>query len=193
MAKKGMLVVLSAPSGCGKDTVFSELKKIRSDIVESVSATTRKPREGEADGVNYYFKTEKEFKKLINSKGLLEYTVYNGCYYGTPVEGVNKAIKDGKICFLIIEVEGGQNIMKLRPDCVPIFLLPPSVSELEKRLRKRDTDNEEDIKKRLALAEYEISFADMYKYNVVNDDLKIAVEKINNILDIELEAHNRRN
>lgn len=193
MAKKGMLVVLSAPSGCGKDTVFSELKKIRSDIVESVSATTRKPREGEADGVNYYFKTEKEFKKLINSKGLLEYTVYNGCYYGTPVEGVNKAIKDGKICFLIIEVEGGQNIMKLRPDCVPIFLLPPSIKELEKRLRKRDTDNEEDIKKRLALAEYEISFADMYKYNVVNDDLKIAVEKINNILDIELEAHNRRN
>ena len=107
MAKKGMLVVLSAPSGCGKDTVFNELKALRSDIVKSVSATTRAPREGEVDGVSYYFKTEKEFKKLINSKGLLEYTVYNGCYYGTPVSEVDKAINDGKICFLIIEVEGG--------------------------------------------------------------------------------------
>jgi guanylate kinase len=105
MNKKGMLVVFSAPSGCGKDTVFKELCKLRGDIVESISATTRAPREGEKDGVNYFFKTEEEFKRLINSQGLLEYTVYNGCYYGTPIEGVNRAIEDGKICFLIIEVE----------------------------------------------------------------------------------------
>jgi len=193
MAKKGMLVVLSAPSGCGKDTVFNELKKLRSDIVESVSATTRPPREGEIDGVNYYFKSEDEFKKMLNSKGLLEYTVYNGCYYGTPTEGVNKAIEEGKICFLIIEVEGGQNIMRIRPDCVSIFLLPPSLEVLEHRLRGRQTDTEENIQRRLEVAEFEISFADVYNYNVVNDDLQKAVQKVNNILDKELEIHNRNN
>ncbi len=193
MSKKGMLVVLSAPSGCGKDTVFNELKKLRSDIVESVSATTRLPREGEKDGVNYYFKTEEEFKRMLNSKGLLEYTVYNGCYYGTPVDGVNRAIEEGKICFLIIEVEGGQNIMRLRPDCVSIFLLPPSLSVLEQRLRGRQTDSEECIRRRLEVAEFEISFADVYKYNVVNDDLQKAVKKVNAILEKELIIHNRNN
>ncbi len=191
MANKGMLVVLSAPSGCGKDTVFTELCKRRDDIVKSVSATTRKPRSGEVDGVNYYFISENEFKRLINSKGLLEYTVYNGCYYGTPVKGVEKAINDGKICFLIIEVEGGQNIMKLRPDCVSVFLLPPSLKELEKRLKGRNTDSDECIKNRLEHAEYEISFADVYKYNIVNDDLKIAVDKLEEIIETELIAHNR--
>lgn len=193
MAKRGMLVVLSAPSGCGKDTVFKELQKRRDDIVESISATTRLPREGEVDGVNYYFKTEEEFKKMLNSKGLLEYTVYNRSYYGTPVEGVNQAIEDGKICFLIIEVEGGQNIMRLRPDCVSIFLLPPSMEVLEQRLRGRQTDSEECIRRRLEVAEFEISYADLYKYNVVNDDLQKAVDKINDILDKELAIHNRNN
>ena len=191
MAGKGMLVVLSAPSGCGKDTVFKELCKRRNDIVKSVSATTRNPREGEKDGVDYYFKTEEEFKRLINSKGLLEYTVYNGCYYGTPVEGVNKAINEGKICFLMIEVEGGQNIMKLMPECVPVFLLPPSLEVLEERLIKRHTDSMEDIKHRIELAKTELSLADVYKYNVVNDDLEKAVDKIEEILEKELLAHNR--
>ena len=191
MADKGMLVVLSAPSGCGKDTVFKELCKRRDDIVKSVSATTRTPREGETEGVDYYFKTEEEFKRLINSRGLLEYTVYNGCYYGTPVAGVDKAINDGKICFLIIEVEGGQNIMRLRPDCVPIFLLPPSFEVLKQRLEKRDTNNCEDIQRRLELAEFEIEYANLYKYNVVNDYLEKCVNTVNEILENELIAHNR--
>ena len=191
MAEKGMLVVLSAPSGCGKDTVFNELKKLRSDVVKSVSATTRKPREGEVNGVNYYFKTEDEFKRMINSQGFLEYTVYNGAYYGTPIEGIDKFIDEGKVCFLIIEVEGGQNIMKLRPDCVPIFLLPPSFEVLEKRLVGRETNCSEDIIRRLALAEYELEFASLYKYRVVNDDLNTAVNKINQIIETELIAHNR--
>lgn len=191
MANKGLLVVLSAPSGCGKDTVFRELQKRREDIVESVSATTRAPREGEVDGVNYFFKTEEEFKKLLNSRGLLEYTVYNGCYYGTPVEGVDRAIAEGKICFLIIEVEGGQNIMRLRPDCVSIFLLPPSLEVLEQRLRGRKTETEECIQRRLEVAEFEIGYADRYKYNVVNDDLQKAVDKVNAILEKELAIHNR--
>ena len=190
MAERGLLVVLSAPSGCGKDTVFNELCKLRNDVVKSVSATTRKPREGEVEGVNYYFKTEEEFKLLINSNGLLEYTVYNGCYYGTPVAGVNKAIEEGKICFLIIEVEGCQNIMRLRPDCVSVFLLPPSMEELRRRLEKRNTDSEECIKHRLELAEFEISFSGLYDYSIVNDDLQIAVNRLNEIIEKELSAHN---
>ena len=191
MANKGMLVVLSAPSGCGKDTVFNELKKMRGDVVKSISATTREPREGEVDGVNYFFKTEDEFKRLINSKGFLEYTVYNGSYYGTPIEGVDKFIEEGKVCFLIIEVEGGQNIMRLRPDCVSIFLLPPSFEELKRRLVKRENECNEDILRRLELAEFELEYASLYKYNVVNDDLDKAVSKINEIIDNELIAHNR--
>lgn len=190
MNNNGMLVVLSAPSGCGKDTVFKELCKIRDDVVESVSATTRKPREGEIEGVNYFFKTEDEFRELIENDGLLEYARYNNCYYGTPVEGVEKAIESGKVCFLIIEVQGAQSIMKMRPDCVSIFLLPPSLDVLEKRLKKRETDDEEDIKRRMELAKYEVDLAPLYKYNVVNDALDDAVKNINQIINNELKARN---
>ena len=189
--KKGMLVVLSAPSGCGKDTVFGELKKLRNDIVESVSATTRKPREGEINGVNYFFKTEDEFVQMINDGKLLEYARYNNCYYGTPVEGVEKAIEEGKICFLIIEVEGAQNIMKMIPDCVSIFLLPPSIEVLRHRLENRETNDTEDIENRMRAAEYEMEQAVLYKYNVVNDVLEDCVNTINNILNDELKARNK--
>lgn len=188
--KKGLLVILSAPSGCGKDTVFSELKKIRTDCVESVSATTRKPREGEIDGVNYYFKSENEFVSMIENNELLEYANYNNCYYGTPVQGVDSAINDGKVCFLIIEVQGAQNIMKMRPDCVSIFLLPPSLDVLEKRLIKRETNDIQDIKNRMALAKKELELAPLYQYNVVNDELSVAVENINQIINNELSARN---
>ena len=188
--KNGMLVVLSAPSGCGKDTVFNELKKTRNDIVQSVSATTRKPREGEVNGVHYYFKTDDEFVQMINDGKLLEYARYNNCYYGTPVEGVEKAIAEGKICFLIIEVEGAQNIMKMIPDCVSIFLLPPSLDELRRRLHKRSTDSVEEIENRFRAAEYEMELAPVYKYNVVNDNLDDCVNTINNIINDELAARN---
>ncbi len=188
---KGLLVILSAPSGCGKDTVFKELSKIRNDVVESVSATTRKPREGEVEGVNYFFRTNDEFEELINSGGLLEYAQYNNCYYGTPVEGVEKAIEDGKVCFLIIEVQGAQNIMRMRPDAVSIFLLPPDMQELERRLRKRETNSADDINSRIEIAKNELQLAPLYKYNVVNDALEDAVDEINKIVNNELKARNR--
>ena len=190
MSNRGMVVVLSAPSGCGKDTVFKEICKMRNDVVESVSATTRKPRVNEVDGVNYFFLTNEEFEKLIESKGLIEYTCFNGCYYGTPVKGVKDAIENGKICFLIIEVEGARNVMKLFPECVSIFLLPPSLEVLEKRLRSRATDSEEEINKRLEIAVSEMSNMDMYKYKVINDDLRACVDEINKILCDELEKLN---
>lgn len=190
MNKKGMLVILSAPSGCGKDTVFKALCKRRNDIVESVSATTRAPRDGEVDGVNYYFKTVGEFEKMIANNGLLEYAKYNNCYYGTPVDGVQSAVDAGKVCFLIIEVQGAQSIMKMCPDAVSIFLLPPSMEVLEHRLRKRETNSPDDIKNRIDIAESEIKIAHLYKYNVVNDSLEDAVDEINEIINKELEAQN---
>lgn len=190
MNKKGMLVILSAPSGCGKDTVFKEICNIRDDVVESVSATTRAPRVGEVDGVNYFFKSNAEFEEMINNNMLLEYASYNNCYYGTPVEGVENAINDGKVCFLIIEVQGAQNIMKMRPDAVSIFLLPPSMEVLEHRLNKRQTNDVADIQNRINIAKEEIELAPKYKYQVVNDALEDAVDEINNIINKELEAHN---
>ena len=186
MNSKGLLIILSAPSGCGKDTVFQEIKKIRNDVVESVSATTRKPREGEVDGVNYYFKTESDFQLMVVNDELLEYARYNNCYYGTPVSEVEKAIDNGKICFLIIDVQGAQSILKVRPDAISIFLLPPSLEVLEKRLVNRSTNDIEDVKNRMTIAKREIDMAPLYKYSVVNDDLEECVNKINEIINKEL-------
>ena len=186
MNNKGLLIILSAPSGCGKDTVFQEIKKIRNDVVESVSATTRKPREGEVDGVNYYFKTESDFQLMVVNDELLEYARYNNCYYGTPVSEVEKAIDNGKICFLIIDVQGAQSILKVRPDAISIFLLPPSLEVLEKRLVNRSTNDIEDVKNRMTIAKREIDMAPLYKYSVVNDDLEECVNKINEIINKEL-------
>ena len=183
---KGLLVILSAPSGCGKDTVFQAIKKLRSDVVESVSATTRKPREGEVEGVNYYFKSESDFQLMVVNDELLEYARYNNCYYGTPISGVEKAINDGKICFLIIDVQGAQSILKVRPDAVSIFLLPPSLEVLEKRLINRSTNDIEDVKNRMKIAQSEIDMAPLYKYTVINDDLDECVKTINNIINKEL-------
>ena len=192
MNNKGLLIILSAPSGCGKDTVFQEIKKIRNDVVESVSATTRKPREGEVDGVNYYFKTESDFQLMVVNDELLEYARYNNCYYGTPVSEVEKAIDNGKICFLIIDVQGAQSILKVRPDAISIFLLPPSLEVLEKRLVNRSTNDIEDVKNRMTIAKREIDMAPLYKYSVVNDDLEECVNKINEIINKELVTLNSK-
>lgn len=191
MNKKGMLIVMSAPSGCGKDTIFQELKKLRDDVVESVSATTRAPRENEVDGVNYFFKSTEEFEKMIEDDLLLEYASYNDCYYGTPIAGVNQAINDGKICFLIIEVNGAKNIIAKFNDVVSIFVMPPSLDVLKQRLVNRQTNDLSDIDNRLKIAEKEIKNANIYKYNVVNDDLSVAVNEINEIINNELEARNK--
>ena len=178
MNNNGMLVVVSAPSGCGKDTVFKEIRKKRNDIVESVSATTRKPREGEVEGVNYFFLSEDEFKDLIENNGLLEYAVYNNCYYGTPIKGVNDAISNGKICVLVIDVQGAENVKKLYPDSVSIFLVPPSWETLEQRLRARNSEEEEMIQKRLDIAKKELLCQDEYDYKV--EKSKEKREYINN-------------
>ncbi|MCI9111477.1 MAG: guanylate kinase [Eubacterium sp.] len=190
MSKNGMMVILSAPSGAGKDTVFKEISRTRSDVCESISATTREPRAGETDGVNYYFLTQSEFEKKIENNEFLEYASYNNCYYGTPASTVLKLVEEGKICFLIIERKGAQKIMKSYPEAVSIFLMPPDMDTLEKRLKKRNTDSEEAIISRLKIAEEEIKSASEFDYIVINNELEKAVDEINEILSTELRKRN---
>ena len=190
MSKNGMMVILSAPSGAGKDTVFKEISRTRSDVCESISATTREPRAGETDGVNYYFLTQSEFEKKIENNEFLESASYNNCYYGTPASTVLKLVEEGKICFLIIERKGAQKIMKSYPEAVSIFLMPPDMETLEKRLKKRNTDSEEAIISRLKIAEEEIKSASEFDYIVINNELEKAVDEINEILSTELRKRN---
>ena len=182
MKNNGMLVVVSAPSGCGKDTPTTATRTNPPAIPDPASPTTRHPTAAEIDGVNYFFLSEDEFKKLIDNDGLLEYAVYNNCYYGTPVKGVNEAIKNGKICVLIIDVQGAENVKKLYPDSVSIFLVPPSWETLEQRLRARNSEAEEMIQKRLKIAKSELLCQDKYDYKVVNDNLDDCVNDIEKIL-----------
>ena len=178
---KGRLYVFSGPSGVGKDTVLSLLLS-RSELKKSISATTRAPREGETDGVDYYFVTKEEFETLIREGGMLEYTVYAGNYYGTPKAPVEAWLSEGKDVILKIEVDGGAQIKTLMPESIGIFILPPSKEELERRLRMRGTDSEEAVQKRLAAALNELSCAERYDYRVVNDDLDLCVDEILAIL-----------
>lgn len=183
---KGSLIVVSAPSGCGKDTIVKEvLQKMQNQVCLSVSMTTRAMRDGEIDGVNYYFVSADEFKSKIENGEILEYTVYSGNYYGTPAEPVRKQLENGKTVILIIEVEGGENVKKLFPDALKIFIIPPSFSVLESRLRGRGTDDEEMISKRLEIAMQELERANEYDYIIENDVLEDAVDELMCIIRAE--------
>ncbi|MDD6012322.1 MAG: guanylate kinase [Oscillospiraceae bacterium] len=177
MNKKGKLIVISAPSGCGKDTVVAEMiKRMDGRACRSISMTTRQIRPGEKDGVNYYYVSREDFLKSIKNGDMLEYTVYGSNYYGTPASPVREMLREGKVVFLIIEVEGGENVKKIFPDAVKIFIIPPSFEALEKRLRGRGTDSDDAIKARLSIARAEIVRADEYDYIVENDVLDKAVD-----------------
>lgn len=192
---KGLLIVVSAPSGCGKDTIVNEvIKKMSGQAVISVSMTTRDMRPGEEEGVNYYYVSRDEFKNNIANGEMLEYTTYGSNYYGTPIKPVQKQLEAGKTVFLIIEVEGGENVKKVFPECKKIFVIPPSMEILEKRLRGRGTDKDEVIKERLIIAETELKRADEYDYIVENDVLEDAVSDIITIIRAEqLRTKNMQN
>ena len=183
--KMGMLVLYTGSSGVGKGTIMQELLKRDKNIRLSVSNTTRPPREGEIDGVHYNFVTKEQFEILIQKDGYLEYAEYCGNYYGTPKQQVEDLLNQGYDVFLEIEVCGGLQIMKKYPDVLSIFVLPPSIDTLEKRLRRRGTEDEETILKRLGEAKREIEFSEKYKYVVVNDRLEDAVDEILDILKKE--------
>ncbi len=167
--KKGLLIVISGPAGSGKGTVNAHLLDT-GDFVYSVSATTRAPRPGERDGINYHFITKEDFFSRIQSGDMLEYTEYCGNYYGTPKKEAETVLASGKNLILEIEVEGAENIKKKYPDAVLILLLPPSYSVQEQRLRGRGTETEDKISERLARAREEILHAASYDYVVYNRD-----------------------
>lgn len=185
MNLQGILIVVSGFSGSGKGTIMKELVKRYDSYALSVSATTRQPREGEVDGREYFFKTREEFEKMIKDGELLEHTEYCGNYYGTPKQTVLDALELGQNVVLKIEIEGAENVKKLIPEAVLIFILPPSMQELSRRLHKRGTEDEETIAKRLKQAEKEISFAEKYDYVIVNGDLDKAVRDLVSIVNAE--------
>lgn len=175
----GLLVVLSGPSGSGKDTVLkSVLEKLDGSAFLSVSMTTRKMREGEREGIDYFFVTEEQFRENIKNDLMLEYAKYGSNYYGTPIGPVRDVLGQGKTVFLNIEVQGGANIRRLMPEAIQIFIVPPSVEELERRLRNRGTEDEDTIAQRMRIAEDEMKRANEYDYIVVNDVLGDAVNEV---------------
>lgn len=185
MSAEGLLVVFSGPSGAGKDTVLKRLMEKEPSIRLSVSATTRAPREGETDGKDYHFITRDRFDALVAEQKMLEHAEYCGNCYGTPSEPIEKWQAEGCDVILEIEVQGGAQIKQKRPDCVSIFVLPPSLEVLEHRLRRRGTESEEAIEKRLAAAKAEIAQALQYDYILINDDLEPAVDQMAEILRAE--------
>ncbi|MGN0813876.1 MAG: guanylate kinase [Candidatus Coproplasma sp.] len=181
---KGVLAVISGPSGVGKGTIVAELMKKNKRTALSVSCTTRAPREGETDGISYFFISKQTFKNMIDEGGFLEYSEHFDNYYGTPRFFVEEKLKTHDV-ILEIEVDGALNVKKVYPEAVLIMVVPPSRDELVRRLKGRGTEDEAVIAKRLARADYELSKSNQYDHVVINDDLNQAVEKISEIIESE--------
>ena len=184
--KTGQLIVISGPSGAGKDSVVKKLMdKDSTTRWVSVSATSRSPREGEKEGVDYYYLSKEEFENKINEGFFIEYTNYAGNYYGTPKKYIKEKLDSGIDVILIIEIEGASNIKKLVPEALMIFIMPPSLKELVKRLKKRGTETNEKIIRRFHTAYKEINEVTKYNYVIVNDNLEEASNKVESIITAE--------
>lgn len=184
--KKGKFIIVSGPSGVGKGTICDRLIK-ELDAWYSVSMTTRNMRDGEVDGIDYYFISKEEFKKRIDEGKLLEYNIYNDNYYGTPKDKVLEKLDEGVDVILEIDVNGARNIKNIFHDALLIYVAPPSIQELKERLISRGTEDMEAINNRLKIAENELKQIDFYDYVVVNDDLEEAISKIKKIILEELD------
>ena len=186
MSERGLLIVLSGPSGVGKGTVRKAIfDSEENDFQYSISMTTRKQREGEVDGVDYYFRSREEFEAMIEAGEMLEYAEYVGNYYGTPLTYVNQTLDEGKDVFLEIEVQGAKQVKDKVPDGVFIFLTPPDLAELKSRIIGRGTDEMSVIEERMAVAREEIEMMALYDYAVVNDEVPLAVQRIKDIIATE--------
>ncbi|WP_163536746.1 guanylate kinase [Gracilibacillus sp. YIM 98692] len=183
--EKGILFILSGPSGVGKGTVRKALFEEDTNLKYSISMTTRPMREGEREGVDYFYRSRQEFEEMISQRKLLEYAEYVGNYYGTPKQYVEEMIESGHDVFLEIEVQGALQVKENFPQGVFIFLIPPSLEELKNRIKERGTESEELILNRLKEARNEIEMMDAYDYVVVNDDIASAVEKVQSIVQSE--------
>ena len=182
---KGRLVIVSGPSGAGKSTVISRVSQMRTDIRFSVSVTTRAPRENEREGVDYYFRTPEQFYEMVKADAFLEHAEYTGASYGTPAAPVEKDLEEGYSVILDIEVQGAAQVMDKRSDAVTVFLCPPSLEELERRLRGRGTDSDEKIRERLTAAHREYGQAHNYDYIIINDNADTAVRQLDAIITAE--------
>ena len=191
LMKKGLLIIISGPSGVGKGTVrnyFMNEEDLK--LAYSISMTTRAPRENEKDGVDYIFTSKEDFEKAIHDGELLEWAEFVGKYYGTPMSYVEKLRNEGKNVLLEIEVQGAMQVSEKCPDALSIFIIPPSMEELEKRIRGRRTEPEEIVQQRLAKASKEMKMVNNYKYIVCNDDPKLAADMIATIIRPHMEVQN---
>lgn len=182
---KGFLLVISGPAGAGKGTICNELLKRNEDMIFSISATTRNPRSGEEDGVHYHFIDKIKFEKMVDENEFLEHAYVHTDYYGTPKQFVFNEIEDNKLVLLEIDVQGAIQVKENHPEVVSIFLLPPSMEELEHRIVTRGTETKEEIRKRMENAYKEIETIDEYDYYVINDEIEEAVEKVEEIIKAE--------
>ncbi len=185
LANKGLLIVLSGPSGSGKDSVLAQLKERGLNMKQSISMTTRAMRQGEKDGVDYYFTDVATFEKYIEEGYFLEYVKYGDNYYGTPRKKIEDLIDEGYNVFLKIEVQGAKNIRNTFPEAISIFIVPPSMDTLKERLRGRGTESEETYIKRLGIARDELLRAKEYDYIVINDELSVCADDICAIISAE--------
>ena len=190
-ARKGMLLVISGPSGAGKGTLYNRVLAADSSFTFSVSYTTRAPRPGEVDGKDYCFVTEEKFREILDSDGFLEHADVHGHMYGTPRQPVLDALEAGRSVMLDIDPQGALQVMEKMPGCVSVFILPPSFSELRRRLEGRGTETREEIERRLHNARGEVALMDKYQYLVVNDDLETAYRTLQGIVDAEKQRSNR--
>ena len=191
--KKGLLIILSGPSGVGKGTVRKQFENDPElNLACTTSMTTRKPRQGEVEGEHYFFRTKEQFKQSIENGELLEYAEFVGNFYGTPISEVNRLIEEGKNVLLEIEVQGAQQVQEKCPDAISIFVIPPSMEELERRIRGRGSEPEEVIQERLAKAEKEMKMVNAYKYIVCNDDPILAADLIKTIVLRSMELENNK-
>ena len=191
MKKKGLLVVVSGPSGAGKGTICKNFMELNKEMLLSISSTTRNPRENEIDGVNYNFITKQDFEDLIGTDSLLEYVHVFGNYYGTPKKWVLECIEKGKDVLLEIEIVGAMKVKEKYPDAILVFVLPPSLKELKNRIINRGTETIEQIENRMARAMQEIKTIEKYDYFIFNDNLTRAVDDLEAIISAEKNKVNR--
>lgn len=191
--KKGLLIILSGPSGVGKGTIRKYFENDEAlKLAYSTSMTTRKPRNGEQDGKDYYFVSKEQFQNALKAGKMLEHAEFVGNYYGTPVDEVERLRNEGKNVLLEIEVQGAQQVQEKCPDAISIFIVPPSMEELERRIRGRASEPEEVIQERLAKAESEMKLIPNYRYIVCNDDPKLAAELIKTIIKRHMELEENK-
>lgn len=187
MENKGILLVVSGPSGVGKGTICKEILAHNSNLVLSVSATTRKPRSEDTEGVTYFFKTTEEFQEMAANGEFLEWAVYNGNHYGTPAAPVQKQLESGRDVLLEIDVQGALEVKKNFPQGLYVFIAPPDKSVLRERLKGRGTESDAEIERRVSEAERELSLSPQYDYTIINDDLEKAVAELEKLIALKKE------